>query len=734
MEDDRKAKPNDAPQNEEPLAQEQQAEAKDASVENNDENADARISFQAPAEERSSAAPASSDPAGVDIGRIHEIRPENVNQNLVADFAPPALEDSGAEGMDEAEDMANSPPSSPDAAANEDRVDMIGASSDRNAAKGSPYNKQNSGNDFEEHWGPDPAPRIAAAQAFRQPYANFNAPPRPIRSLIVDYNNEPHDNRRPLQNNPPRLASLASMAIPNHLSSLSVRVDNHVPMDPNPASGPGPSGRAPPRSFYGTRYAPYTNPPVPPHPTFPAPFGSAPAPPSPLLLGTLPPSNFHRFPFFDFSSNNSYSSSSNSMFASHFPPAHQRPTPLIPPNPTAPRPGGPQPLPAGPNNAGPSAQANNAQPPNNNTNNNNRPSPNSRRHVPLRDLYPRAYFMPPTSVGNLFSLTDTAVQSVALNSLIRQIADNVECPNCHEIMRDPVSLSPCNHSICSNCSRQYTSQQRTANPVCLQCAVAIRTIARNPVLDNIAQAFDSYTRSVSNNAPQLSVNQQRGARNVWSRQTYFDVTKGDFAVMEQNMSEDKKDIYEEVELLKMFTKLSVATILKLKSQLAVTEKDISEQLTCNTYHKRKAEQAKLVKEMKSSACELLKMNNDVAEKWLEFSNYLHSYCERVIEQNKEVNELLQNAQEFETVRDQNIIPDYLKENDKESIESPVLEKTREDVPKKKLTPTSRLAEAEAAYEEVKRRNELSEKRNETHKKEVMADYEKFYEQFKNSLR
>ncbi|KAK0411825.1 hypothetical protein QR680_005862 [Steinernema hermaphroditum] len=200
------------------------------------------------------------------------------------------------------------------------------------------------------------------------------------------------------------------------------------------------------------------------------------------------------------------------------------------------------------------------------------------------------------------------------------------------------------------------------------------------------------------------------------------------------MNATKNNINEELELLNMCWRLSVVTVSKLKSQLAVTEKNISEQLTNNSYSKRKEEQAKLVTEMRSAAGHVLKMHNDITEKILEFSNHLHDHCERVMDYKNEVNELLQKAQEFETTRDQNIIPDYVKEDAQEPTENNVDDITRLNIPEETSAPNPKLAEAEAAYEEVKKMNALNEKRNEIQQQEVMADYEKFYEQFKSSLR
>ncbi|KAK0394339.1 hypothetical protein QR680_000686 [Steinernema hermaphroditum] len=79
--------------------------------------------------------------------------------------------------------------------------------------------------------------------------------------------------------------------------------------------------------------------------------------------------------------------------------------------------------------------------------------------------------------------------------------------------------------------------------------------------------------------------------------------------------------------------------------------------------------------------------------------------------------------EFETVRDENIIPDYIKNYVPDEPENSVDVFTS---PKEKSSPDSRLAEAEAAREEAKKREEMEHQ-------EAMAKYEKLYEKFKKSI-
>ncbi|KAK0394338.1 hypothetical protein QR680_000686 [Steinernema hermaphroditum] len=97
--------------------------------------------------------------------------------------------------------------------------------------------------------------------------------------------------------------------------------------------------------------------------------------------------------------------------------------------------------------------------------------------------------------------------------------------------------------------------------------------------------------------------------------------------------------------------------------------------------------------------------------------------ERLIAYKHEVNELLLRAQKFETVRDENIIPDYIKNYVPDEPENSVDVFTS---PKEKSSPDSRLAEAEAAREEAKKREEMEHQ-------EAMAKYEKLYEKFKKSI-
>uniref|UniRef100_A0A1I7YLS7 RING-type domain-containing protein n=1 Tax=Steinernema glaseri TaxID=37863 RepID=A0A1I7YLS7_9BILA len=165
--------------------------------------------------------------------------------------------------------------------------------------------------------------------------------------------------------------------------------------------------------------------------------------------------------------------------------------------------------------------------------NNHRPG-HGRRQVHLRDMYPQAYFVPPTpSMSHMLNVSETAMQSRAVNTLLRQIADNVECPCCNEIMREPVSFSPCNHSVCSSCVGRFTIRSRRENPQCPRCLIAIKTIAKNPVLGNIVHAYDTYTRNVSLGLHHPA-NQVLPGRNgnVWIRSTYYDVATGEYVIME----------------------------------------------------------------------------------------------------------------------------------------------------------------------------------------------------------
>ncbi|KAK0394027.1 hypothetical protein QR680_000536 [Steinernema hermaphroditum] len=206
-------------------------------------------------------------------------------------------------------------------------------------------------------------------------------------------------------------------------------------------------------------------------------------------------------------------------------------------------------------------------------------------------------------------------------------------------------------------------------------------------------------------------------------QSNFLKSGGVFAVFTCIMSATKDDMNEELQLLQMCNRLSVVTMSKLKAQLAVTGKKISEELTSNSYNQRKAEQAELMTAMKSAARDTLKMHNDITEKVMEISNHLNDHCERLMAYKDEVNELLLRAQKFETVRDENIIPDYIKNYVPDEPENSV------DVfasPKEKSSPDSKLAEAEAAREEAKKREEMEHQ-------EAMAKYEKFYEKFKKSI-
>uniref|UniRef100_A0A1I7Z954 TACC_C domain-containing protein n=1 Tax=Steinernema glaseri TaxID=37863 RepID=A0A1I7Z954_9BILA len=192
------------------------------------------------------------------------------------------------------------------------------------------------------------------------------------------------------------------------------------------------------------------------------------------------------------------------------------------------------------------------------------------------------------------------------------------------------------------------------------------------------------------------------------------------------------DADDEVKLVRMCGRLTAGQIQKLQSQIEATDKDISNHLTGKSYIKRKEEQKALIGQMVTAKHDALKAHNDATEKMLEFSRFLHDYSERVIRRQKEVEELLQKVEAFEKIRDQSIVAVCMKKAGTGPLGN-LGKDGSQPTPIKKLSPKSRAAEAEAAYEKEKRLLELSEKASLTQHKEAIIDYESFYEQFKSSL-
>uniref|UniRef100_A0A1I7YL03 Clindamycin resistance transfer factor btgA n=1 Tax=Steinernema glaseri TaxID=37863 RepID=A0A1I7YL03_9BILA len=194
------------------------------------------------------------------------------------------------------------------------------------------------------------------------------------------------------------------------------------------------------------------------------------------------------------------------------------------------------------------------------------------------------------------------------------------------------------------------------------------------------------------------------------------------------------ELEDEVKLLRMCANLNASQLKKLKAQIEETDKNISDQLTGKSYAKRKEEQKELLTKMIGANYEVLKMHNEVTDKILEFSKFLQGYGDRVLAHNKEVNDLINRAKEFEKIRDKTIAAACI---EKVGAAAPGNFNPQggqsTTVAIKHLSPRSRAAEGEAAYENEKRLNQLSEQATLTQHRETVNDYESFYEKFKNSL-
>lgn len=67
--------------------------------------------------------------------------------------------------------------------------------------------------------------------------------------------------------------------------------------------------------------------------------------------------------------------------------------------------------------------------------------------------------------------------------------EDLSCPFCHEIFKDPVVMS-CSHSVCKACLQEYWKQRRSREcPVCRKRSKSKGNPPCNLVLKNLCEAF-----------------------------------------------------------------------------------------------------------------------------------------------------------------------------------------------------------------------------------------------------